>query len=502
VKGFRTGDLAKFSIGSPQYLGAIRHPAIGIRIPEIFLTGILRAYKKRNVAGGLMLSFGRETAPESVIESAPGSHEITRGHTGTSIKKYMTMGAEAALREGVVVEIEADHIIVIGSSTRAVKRIAGVHEEGMGISEAELSKSLQYNTSAVDEALSTGYVNCFTVDASDLLDPRSSSLDGVRLRGEFQRSPMHDELLSRYVGRTFEFRGRRRFSLRITETKAMRLALRYGRSIAVSGQIYDYIGEGMGRPFGFEISLDETKERTEEEELLYYLSEWKSTGRHVDFVAPNIGFRKRTDFHGDLRSLEGRVARLSEIARSFGAFLSIHSGSGTTPYSGKGRGTYGALLRGSGGDLKYKISGVYYELLLQILASHPPRSKERELYNRIFDAVYGYLTEQQVAKDGPLASNLLERQISAYRRGVKGGRLSRRTPRAVFFRFNSYLALNLRDERGRRYLRDGLVGLYRDNPSLRTKVDEEAERLTTRLLDGLGYGNNVQEIPEALRSRA
>jgi len=485
----------------PRYLGVVRHPAIGIRIPEIFLTGILRAYKKRDVAGGLMLSFGRETAPESVIDAAPGSFEITRGHTGTSIKKYMTMGAEAALREGVVVELEADHIIVIGSSTRAVKRIAGVHEEGTEISEAELSKSMQYNTLAINEALSTGHVNCFTVDTSDLLDLRAGSLGGAKLREEFKRgSRTYDELLSRYSGRTFEFTGRERFGLRIQEVDTMRLALRYGKSIAVSGQIYDYIKERIGRPFGFEISLDETMGKTKEVELLFYLNEWKSTGRHVDFVAPNIGFRKRTDFRGDLRSLERHVARLSEISRSFGALLSIHSGSGTTPYSGKGRGTYSVLLKGSGGALKYKISGVFYELLLQILASYPPKSNERKLYNQIFDAVYEYLTEQ-VANDGPLASDLLERQLSSYRRGVKKGRIRRREPRAVFFRFNSYLALNFRDERGERCLRKGLVELYGGNPLLREKVDEETEKLTTRLLDGLCYSNNVQEIPDVLHSR-
>jgi len=479
----------------PRYLGPIRHPAIGIRIPEIFLAGILRAYRRGNVAGGLMLSFGRETAPESVIEATPGSFEITRGHTGTSIRKYITMGAEAALREGVAVELEADHIMVISSSARAVKRIAGVHEAETGTSEEEFKKSMQYNSLAIDEALSTGLVNCFTVDTSDLFDDAAKSREGAQLRLEFEGVRMSDDLMSRYSDRTFDFAGREGFSLKFTETEVMRLALRYGRSIDVGGQIYNYIVERIGRPFGFEISLDEAKEETKEKDLLFYLNEWKSSGRHVDFVAPNIGFKKRTDFHGDLRRLERRVARLSEISRSFGALLSIHSGSGTTPYSGKGRGTYGALLRGSGGNLKYKISGVYYELLLQVLASTPPRSKERRLYNQIFDAVLEYLKEQ-VSKGRPLSSQLLGRQLSAYERGVREGRAERRDPRAVFFRFNSYLALALRDGKGRRYLREGLVGLYGRDPSIRRKVDVETERLTTRLLDGLHFGNNIKEAPD------
>jgi len=492
--------LASFSMKGPRYLGVIRHPAIGIRIPEIFLTGILRAYKKRNVAGGLMLSFGRETAPESVIEAAPGVFEITRGHTGTSIRKYITMGAEAAQREGVTVEIEADHIMVISSSARAVKRIAGVHEEEKATSEEELNESMQYNALAIDEALSTDLINCFMVDTSDLFDEAATSMDEAKLRSEFEGARTSTELMSRYSDRTFDFRGREGFSLKFTETEVMRLALRYGRSIDVGGQIYNYIVERIGRPFGFEISLDEAKGETKEKDLLFYLNEWRSSGRHVDFVAPNIGFKKRTDFHGDLRRLERRVSRHSEISRSYGALLSIHSGSGTTPHSGKGRGTYRALLRGSGGGLKYKISGVYYELLLQVLASSPPRSKERALYNQIFDAVLEFL-EGQVAERGPLASKLLEGQLAAYRRGVREGRVERRDPRTTFFRFNSYLALALRDGRGRRYIREGLVGLYERGPTIRRKVDAEAERLTLRLLDGLRFGDNIREVADAARSK-
>jgi hypothetical protein len=487
---------------STQYLGPTRHPAIGIRIPEIFLTGILRAYKKRNVAGGFMLSFGRETAPESVIEAAPGHFEITRGHTGTSIKRYITMGADSATSEGMVVEIEADHLIVIGSSSRAVKRIAGVHEGGAEISEEELERSMQYNLLEVDEALSTGHVNCFTVDTSDLFDLRASSLSVAQLRAAFERTCRGSgELLGRYAGRRFAFAGKGKNNLTVTEPEAMRLALKYGKSILVNGRIYDYIAGRMGMPFGFEISLDETKDRTKEVELLFYLNEWKKTGRHADFVAPNIGFRKRMDFSGDLKSLEEHVARLSAIARSFGVLLSIHSGSGTTPYSGKGVGTYGALLRGSGGRLKYKISGVYYELLLQILASFPSRSKERALYNEIFDSVYRYLGDQ-VRDNGPLASQLLERQLTTYRRQLKEEKAKARDPRAAFFRFNSYLALNLRDERGRRRFRGGLVRHYGRNLLLKGRVDRETERLTLRLIDGLRFSNNVEDMPVALRQVA
>ncbi|MGQ9469287.1 MAG: tagaturonate epimerase family protein [Nitrososphaerales archaeon] len=478
------------------YLGKIRHPAIGIRIPEIFLTGILRAYKKRNVAGGLMLSFGRETAPQKVIDSPPNSYEITLGHTGTSIRKYMTLGAEAAQNEGVFVEIEADHIMVIGSSTRAVKRLAGIHEEGAEISDEELERSMEYNKMAIDEALSTGYVNSFTTDTSDLLDLTVDSLSEQKLKEKFNRSvPDANELLKRHMGE-FSFYGTKRFTCRLMEKDVMRLALKYGKSIAANAQIYDYIKERIDRPFGFEISLDETKEKTREKDLIFYLREWKFLGRNVDFVAPNIGFKKRTDFHGDLNELYKHVARLATIAKSFGALLSIHSGSGTTPYSSKGKGTYGALLKATEGRLKYKISGVYYELLLQILASFPKGSKERKLYDLIFDSVYDFLM-QEVKRKGKLASPLLEKQLLSYKYQVKDGKIEKRDPRAKFFRFNSYLALNLRNKRGVRHLRDGLVEVYEKRPELRKIVDQEVEKLTIRLIDGLHFNNNVLEMDQS-----
>ncbi|MEM3573441.1 MAG: hypothetical protein QXJ62_04330, partial [Nitrososphaeria archaeon] len=43
-----------YMIETPRYLGPIPHPAIGVRMPKIFLEGILTAFKERNTAGGLM----------------------------------------------------------------------------------------------------------------------------------------------------------------------------------------------------------------------------------------------------------------------------------------------------------------------------------------------------------------------------------------------------------------------------------------------------------------
>ncbi len=487
--------MGKLSKPGPTSLGVVKHPAIGIRLPELFLPGILTAYKARNVAGDLMLSFGRETAPEQVIKAKPGVWEITRGHTGTSIKKYMTMGAREATKAGVTVEIEADHLIVIGSATAAVQRIAGYHAESH-ISPQELKKSLEYNKLAVDEAAATGVVGCFTTDTSDLFWLEADRLSAARVRKLFAERFKPTEarkLLARYGRkRTFKAPGGKQVSVSISGVRAMRLALKFQDSLKINAQIYRYCKRKLGRkPFSFEISLDETADMTDPKETLFYLTEWKALGLPCHYFAPNIGFGKRADFKGDMAALERRTRQHHAIAQGVSkALLSIHSGSGTTPYSGKGKGTYEALLAATGGELKYKISGVYFELLMEMLAALAPRSKGRKLYNEIFDAVLKLL-KTEVRKGGPLAQPLLIEQLDKYDRQVKRNPRKKRDPRADFFRFNSYLALNMRDEAGKRYFRDALVKYVKGDQEFRSRFDEEVKALTLRLIDGLDFADNL-----------
>ena len=173
----------EFKAGS-NYLGRRHHPALGIRIPEIVLPGIINALQKHRCAAGLMLSFGRETAPEEIIQAPPGRYEITLGHTGTSIRKYLTTGARAARAAVVPVEMEADHLIITVSSAQAVKRIEGVKNLKL-VGQAALEKSLRYNLQALDEAAATNAVRAFTTDTSDLFDESAERLRGTALTKAF-----------------------------------------------------------------------------------------------------------------------------------------------------------------------------------------------------------------------------------------------------------------------------------------------------------------------------
>ncbi|RLE83786.1 MAG: hypothetical protein DRJ41_04305, partial [Thermoprotei archaeon] len=219
------------SMETPKYLGVVSHPAIGIRIPEVFLEGILSAFKRANTAGGLMLSFGRETAPEYVINSPPGKYEITMGHTGTSIRQYLTLGAEKAKEEGVLVEMEADHLTVTTSSARAVKRISGI-KEVIEVKEEDVKKAFEYIKSEVEEAVSTGYVNFFTLDTCELMDYSVDKASEEEVERRFYETygRKGDNILDRYTNRRYVFIGSsgRSFRISMPKTRVMRLALKYG----------------------------------------------------------------------------------------------------------------------------------------------------------------------------------------------------------------------------------------------------------------------------------
>ncbi len=493
-------------------LGVVKHPAIGIRMPEILLPGIIGGYKERNVAGDLMLSFGRETAPEKIIRAKPGTWEITRGHTGTSIKKYQSMGAKAAEKAGVTVEIEADHLIIIGSATAAVQRIAGYHAESH-ISEEELQASLDYNMQAIDEAVATGVVGCFTTDTSDLFWLEADGLSPKKTEALFEDSFKPEErrkILARYR-KPEVLKGADGKSVRVSISKvqAMRLALKFQRSLTINAQVYRYCKKALGkREFSFEISLDETADMTAPRETLFYLTEWKALGLPCQYFAPNVGFGKRADFKGDMAELQKRVRQHHAISWSVSkALLSIHSGSGTTPYSGKGKGTYEAILAGTGGDVKYKISGVYFELLMEMIAEQPARSEARKLYNQIFDACLKLL-KKEIKSEGALAQPLLIAQMAKYEKAIKRNPKKKRDPRADFFRFNSYLALNMRDEDGKRYFREGLIELLKGDDELRAAFDEEvngqsgvAKTSTTHAGPGIPGPAVVPEEGALMRAR-
>jgi hypothetical protein len=461
-------------------------------MPAIFLPGILSAYKMRRTAGGLMLSCTREAGPQYVIEAPPGKYPFTLGHTGVSIREYIVKSAEMARRAGVLAEVEADHLI-IGSYPQAVQRILGDTTE-VEMTDEEVSESLSFVFDAVDEAASTGFVNAFTVDTTSLHDMRVEKYPKEELARKFNDEVPNSKGIMEEYSREFCFSwiDGSLYNVRLTEEDVMRSTLQFKRSLETSFKIYSRIRSRLGdKPFGFELALDEFPRPTGGE-LLFYLREWKKLGAHVDFVAPNIGFRKRADFHGDLSALRKHVSFLAAIASGFGALLSIHSGSGETPYTGKGEGVYRTIVDATSGRVKYKISGVYFELLMDLIATSK-RASHRKLFERIFHDVSNFV-QDQINLNTSLVDATMKNMFFSYRDRRKASHVKPRDSRSDFFRHYSFVALNLRDKAGKRYLKDELIEVYENDSKLRKLVDRQVRKLTLSLIDGMHFANNLSQI--------
>ncbi|MGC8836016.1 MAG: tagaturonate epimerase family protein [Infirmifilum sp.] len=468
-------------LDTPRYLGKLPHLSVGVRLPEVFLEGIMSGFKTGNSAGGVMLSYHRETAPEYVINAPPGDFELTRGHTGTSIRHYIEASVAKAKEKGVVVEVEADHVSVSVSS-EAVKRISGGGTHRV-LSEEEVRSALKYIEDEIREAVSTRNIYFYTIDTCDLIDYSSEKIAVDELRTVF-KDLYPTSLIERYKDINVVVNGTR---IRFDEEKVMRLSLKLMRSIDVSERIYRIIKEMTPWPFGIEIAFDETPVTTDPHELFFVLNELRTRGIPVDFIAPNVGFQKREDFTGDLETLHSRVKTLHEVASFFGSLLSFHSGSGSSPYSMKGKGVHDIIRRAAGGLFKYKISGVYFELLMQLM-SRSDIPSVRRLYEEIYDAVIELL-EDQVKRKGELYDEVLVKRLEEHRKKSLNGYV--RDSESPVFRYYSFLALNIR-RNGERYLRNAIVELYLEDKGFREQVDREISALTVAFLDSLGFRGNVR----------
>jgi hypothetical protein len=111
-----------------------------------------------------------------------------------------------------------------------------------------------------------------------------------------------------------------------------------------------------GRSYLRELSIDELPGLTTPETTAVMLALCEALGMPVNFIAPAFGFQKNMPYPDDgaLRSLIGRQWA---VARSFGASIGFHSG------SGKSAGNYRVMGEVTGGRLEIKTSGRYtYEM--------------------------------------------------------------------------------------------------------------------------------------------
>jgi len=382
--------------------------AAGNRHPEISLPAVFDAYRTIlnklhvNMASTVQLSATREMTTEDALEARDGENPVATGHTRVSIRHLYHTGLWAAIRSGwrEGYTAEADHFIVSGNSVE------------------EVVQSVDMVKSAIRHA--AGYSK-FTTDTSRLFelqadsrhpDPWSDSAVNEKFQHLFSRE--EQTWLRSEFSKPFDIGGRR---YTFSESEIVRLGVKFGQSLKLNEELYDYIVEvkseaGMGTAFDFEPSIDEAETLTTAKELLFYMHWLKARGRAAQLCPPNLGFKKRQaypvamatspadgiglldychhkmwpelpgrvekEFGGKpLDELAARVAELANVARSFDTTLSIHSG------SGKQAEVLERIGKSTTGRVNYKISGELQLQLFDVLRSQPAASHWRKLYERM-----------------------------------------------------------------------------------------------------------------------
>ncbi|HET7101850.1 MAG TPA: tagaturonate epimerase family protein [Terriglobia bacterium] len=382
--------------------------AAGNRHPEISLPAVFGAYRTIldkfhvNMASTVQLSATREMTTDDAIEQRDGEDPVATGHTRVSIRHLYHTGLWAAIRSGwrEGYNAEADHFIVSGNNPE------------------EIARSVEMVRTAIRHA--AGYTK-FTTDTSRMFelqaDPRHPDPWGDSAVSEkFQQIFSEEERkwLRNEFAKSFELGGRK---YAFSELEILRLGVKFGRSLKLNEELYDYIIKakseaGLDTSFDFEPSIDEAETLTTAKELLFYMHWLKARGGAAQLCPPNLGFKKRQaypaamdtspadgvglmdychhkmwpelpgrveeEFGGKpLEELAARVAELADVARSFDTTLSIHSG------SGKQQEVLERIGKSTAGRVNYKISGELQLQLFDVLRSQPAGSHWRKLYERM-----------------------------------------------------------------------------------------------------------------------
>ena len=242
-----------------------------------------------------------------------------------------------------------------------------------------------------------------------------------------------------------------------SQEEILRLAVKFGRSIKLNEDLFDSIraakaGQGTGKEFDFEPSLDEAETLTTPKELLFYMHWLKAHGRPAQLVPPNLGFKKRQAYPGKMETttehgkgldeyshhkmwpelvpnvvrefqsqplgeLAARVAELAAVARYFDGTLSIHSG------SGKQAEVLQAIGRSTRGRVNYKISGELQLQLFDVLSEQPAGSPWRQLFERMANRARQFAEKGAFGAESELADHYVKMGREYYLGDAARGRV-------------------------------------------------------------------------------
>ncbi|RPI30963.1 MAG: hypothetical protein EHM70_12635, partial [Chloroflexota bacterium] len=174
----------------------------------------------------------------------------------------------------------------------------------------------------------------FTVDPGDHVDNFAQGNTQSTLTEKFARLPWQtlktspEAIYQKYLDRVFLLDG---LTLTYDELTLLRAAAKYGRALAHTLTIYENLTALMGgRPFDFEVSVDETESPTTVHEHFYICCELRRLGVSWVSLAPRfVGrFEKGVDYIGDLAVFEKELGSHASILKFFDSYkLSLHSGS-------------------------------------------------------------------------------------------------------------------------------------------------------------------------------
>ncbi|MBN1764280.1 MAG: hypothetical protein JW860_03405, partial [Sedimentisphaerales bacterium] len=217
----------------------------------------------------------------------------------------------------------------------------------------------------------------FTCDPSDHVREGAAALQGNDLKDAFSQLDHWQELMARYVDKTFKaelsalgFGYEGRFG----PEELMRAAVKYYRAIEFAGQMCEWLKEEAGGAFDYEISVDETGDPTSPLEHLFIIHELQR--QNVEFVSLALrfvgDFQKGIDYIGDVEEFEDTLKAHAAIAKAFGPYkLSLHSGSDKFKI-------YPVFSKYTDNRYHVKTSGTSYLEAVKVIAEVNP-----ELFRRI-----------------------------------------------------------------------------------------------------------------------
>ena len=174
----------------------------------------------------------------------------------------------------------------------------------------------------------------FTIDPGEYVDNEASQVPARILAQKLQALPWGElETTSSDVQRTL---AEKPIDLGIVKATFSpedigRAAAKYGKAVAHTVRMYRHLEHvTAGRPFEFEMSVDETDSPTTLAEHVYIASELRRQKvRWVSLAPRYVGaFEKGVDYIGDLAEFERSFAGHVAVAKTYGPYkLSLHSGS-------------------------------------------------------------------------------------------------------------------------------------------------------------------------------